>query len=1055
MIEARLKEFAGKHFRIRLAAALLFAIALALVTFFICLLLLKPFYWIVPGLIVPWLFLRRLSRLDAARHIERREPKFADRLVNAYQLSVLPRTSPENYSPDLIRAAVDEVEDELEKAELGTYLELGGLGRGLQLIALAAILVLGYAALAPGRFSYGLTRNISLHLEPPNRRIVRGQEIILGVRAFGIHLPGQAGLEIDWGKARSFFKLPLVDGRAGKTIRIEQDFSYRFVVFDKSTPSCMIRLEEPLAIRELSVEYVYPAYTGLAPQVTMKGEVAALRGTKVLLQGRASARLESGFLVIDCDTLPLSLSGEKFSREFVLKSTGLGWLLLTRMCLPKGHRGVGERGNDSLVARLPIVSIPDLAPLIEVGSPEPEIDLPIDMNVMLGVRVVDDYGLSRVDLIYRLKDKESSRPIEIRKGQAEETLSLDWDLAGLGMLPGDELTYYVQGWDNDAYSGPKASRSELMRIRFPTVAEIYEDVAGKEDRLAEDLGRLEEQQGALSENLQRIEEKYRRAKKIDWSDRKDLEGIVNRQQELAAKAEAWIRELERAVDKMNEGMVLDKEAVDRLEEMSRLMQEIMPDEYASLVKRLEERLVRDGPEFGADLKRLKAAQADIRKNIERALEVLKRFRHEEKLKALVLKAEKLLQEQRSIELLKDRPTQAEAQRKVGEGLNQMKKDIGDLIDDASLEKGTREELKDLLKDIEARRVVEKTAQAEKALRENDKSAAGQISQAVAKDIEDIKEMLSSLQNRLAKQRKDDVQRDIGRRISSLLAISEEQEAIAQGRTADPGPHQRALLESMRELGDSLFGTQKKSMFVGSDVGKGMGRSMDLMAGAVGSFEGANAELGRGQATEALAQMNETAQKLINSLQDAAQGGSSTGMDGFMAALSSLSFEQMMLNQSLEGLMPIPVGGMGSALREQLGRLAARQRELRQELAGLGQELSDSNLRDALDALAKTMEESEKELYQYRLDRQLIERQQTILSRLLDTQKSIRKQDTEKKRIAKSGEDKIDRARPRQLSEDLGERKRRLREELMKGLKEGYPPEYERLIRAYFEELMKE
>lgn len=385
----------------------------------------------------------------------------------------------------------------------------------------------------------------------------------------------------------------------------------------------------------------------------------------------------------------------------------------------------------------------------------------------------------------------------------------------------------------------------------------------------------------------------------------------------------------------------------------------------------------------------------------------------------------------------------------------MKSDIGKLSGDVSLENEIREALKALLKEIEARGVVEKTMRAQKALQENDKAAAGQISRAVAQDIEDVKETLSSLQNRLAGQRKDDVQRDIVRRINRLLAISEEQEAIAQGRTADPGPQQRALVESMRELRDSLFGTQKKSMFVGSDVGKGMGQSMDLMAGAVQSFEGAKAEIGRAQATAALAQMNATAQRLIGSLQDAAQGGSSTGMDGFMAALSSLAAEQMMLNQSLDGLIPIPVGGMGSAQREQLGRLAARQRELREALSGLGQKLSDAGLREELNALARSMEESEQELYQYKLDRELIQRQQKILSRLLDTRQSIRKQDSEKKRVAKPGEEMLGRARPRQLSEDLGERKRRLREELMKGLKEGYPLEYERLIRAYFEELLKE
>ena len=42
-----------------------------------------------------------------------------------------------------------------------------------------------------------------------------------------------------------------------------------------------------------------------------------------------------------------------------------------------------------------------------------------------------------------------------------------------------------------------------------------------------------------------------------------------------------------------------------------------------------------------------------------------------------------------------------------------------------------------------------------------------------------------------------------------------------------------------------------------------------------------------------------------------------------------------------------------------------------------------------------------------------------------------------------------------LPTDLGERKKLLREKLLQALKEGYPKDYERLIKLYFESLLNE
>ena len=87
-------------------------------------------------------------------------------------------------------------------------------------------------------------------------------------------------------------------------------------------------------------------------------------------------------------------------------------------------------------------------------------------------------------------------------------------------------------------------------------------------------------------------------------------------------------------------------------------------------------------------------------------------------------------------------------------------------------------------------------------------------------------------------------------------------------------------------------------------------------------------------------------------------------------------------------------------------------------------------------------------------RELVQRQESILSHMLDAQRSIRQQGFKEERESESGKEFELQQKPR-LPEDKGERNRLLREELMRALKQGYPAEYEQMIREYFQRLLDE
>jgi len=100
-----------------------------------------------------------------------------------------------------------------------------------------------------------------------------------------------------------------------------------------------------------------------------------------------------------------------------------------------------------------------------------------------------------------------------------------------------------------------------------------------------------------------------------------------------------------------------------------------------------------------------------------------------------------------------------------------------------------------------------------------------------------------------------------------------------------------------------------------------------------------------------------------------------------------------------------------------------------------------------------MKDIEEELFQYKVSRELIERQKKVISKLLDSQRSIRKEDYAQKRESKPGQSISDRTSPAPLMQDMG--KDELRELLQQELRKPYPREYEIYIREYFKALLGE
>ena len=171
-------------------------------------------------------------------------------------------------------------------------------------------------------------------------------------------------------------------------------------------------------------------------------------------------------------------------------------------------------------------------------------------------------------------------------------------------------------------------------------------------------------------------------------------------------------------------------------------------------------------------------------------------------------------------------------------------------------------------------------------------------------------------------------------------------------------------------------------------------------------------------------------------------------------LAEASEMQGDLNAQTESAVGQPQPG-GSQLGGSLARLSAEQLAIQKMLDDLrekfgtqeGQTLGD------LGRVSEDMADVARRLSRNQLDPTTTERQQQILSRMLDAQRSIRQRGFSNDREARTGTD-IAHHSPGSLPQNLGEQSHPLRIRLRNALRDGYPNEAQTLIRRYFDRLIE-
>ena len=510
----------------------------------------------------------------------------------------------------------------------------------------------------------------------------------------------------------------------------------------------------------------------------------------------------------------------------------------------------------------------------------------------------------------------------------------------------------------------------------------------------------------------------------------------------------------------------------KFKELQELVNEILNAELMTDMDILKDALEKmDMKDIMDAMEKLSSNLDQVEQQLDRFLDIFRRIKAEQKLDETIQRMNQLVEQQRiideNIQTLDEQtdPTAIsrlshEEQRNREEFSN-----IRDVMEEAAkamqeFDQKSANALENLEKDHLTNQTESSLSQTARQLQKQRIQQAQLQSAQSLGNLEKIQSMIKDIQSQFQHQTTIEMARKFQTVMRNLLELSKLQESLEQSTRTMPRNSQRLAAlagqqqyaqDQLMKIMASLMDLSKETFAVTPEMGKGMGMANAQMEKAKKKLTERN---GRGAANSqqsAMQSLNEAALAVYQGVNQMQASGSASGYEQFLQRMQELSGQQQGINNQS---MQLALGQLSAATQQNLmQRLLKQQRQVQKSLQQLMNETRQSGEQGLGDmgGIAEDIDEVIKDFQNQRYHQRTKERQQRILSRMLDSQKSLTQRGFKEERKAESANEIIYEG-PSGLPVDYGQRRSLAMEALNQSLKAGYSRDYQTMIRRYFNAL---
>ncbi len=961
---------------------------------------------------------KRLTYHDVSSQISKTYPEIKDRLINIVELAE--KNNP-LYSNELQNASIDQKIDELKIFRFADAISFKALKLIFSILVAGMIIFSALFFLTPNLFSESTVRLIhfqqkfekpapyTFNIQNTDLELVTGESIEIKLRCEGNDLPEMMFINISGNNL-----MMTRDGDLFSYMIENLNSTISMYFTDKKYVSEVYRvvvLNKPF-ISSFSVEIQPPSYTNLSAEVLQNiGDFKISAGTTVKWK----------FNTVDTDSLKIlfsdstSVAGIRVGNTFELSKSIYG-----DMEYIISIRNAKLKDESNLVYKIETIS--DLFPEIKVVQVRDSLDF---RNFIFKGNIIDDYGYSKLDFNVSYDGKDTIFKIPFTPFLLNQDFYYSFNFEVMKEF-GKSFTYYFSVSDNDFINHFKRSISETFTFSFPD----YNEIASKENSDLNSIDELLHKSSKLTKEIQQEFENFK-MKQIDselseWEKFQTVKDIMNKKSELESVIQQINQQNKEANNFQNSFSEEKGDLLNKQEQINELLNEVFSDELKKLFEEFNELSKQfDMKKFDKLSSEMDSNLDDLSKQLDKNMQLLKKMKIEQK-------ADRILQELKELS-----ETEKNINYKI-EKNSDLKSIIQQETDNFSLLKNLEKDYQDA---IEFNKTLEKPMNLfnfdgefseikenySNVIDEVEKGNKRKTTTAIEKNIKSIDQLIFAMDQMLNKDKKKENQaniEDLKQILENLILVSFDIESLMKrlGNTDYNNPLINELKVKQKNSGvqvefikDSLYAVSKRTPEISSIVNKEMLSLENSVNSSFENLENGNIggslmyqQYGITSANNLALFLSEALENIKKQDQEGQPGdgdcdkpggkGSKPGMKKLKDSQSSIKDQlQQMIDQMKKG----DLGKMSKSIGQTLARQEMMQQLIREMLNGKS---VGSKAGEQLKAVDQLLEQSRKDLINKNISTELINRQNLILSKLLDAEKSEIERDFDEKRESKTALD---------------------------------------------------
>jgi len=706
-------------------------------------------------------------------------PEIDDKLQNTLELKELAES--DSNSRDIILASINQRTQNLSPLPFLSAINLKHNLKYLRFLTPLILLVFMLFIVWPSMFSEATERiiNFNTHYETPapfeftvlNDSLVvkKGSDFLLEVKATGSYSPDQ--VTINYGGSDYYMEKKSTGvfhyNFKGLNNNITFDLHAAEVVSSEYEISV---LPAPIII-DFEIFVDAPAYTGVEDKkILNSGDLNIPAGSVVSWKFNT---LNLAQLTMVFDTI--EHKAIKTNKEFKVEKRILN---STKYSVNVENAHFSE--NTGINYQINV--IPDLYPTIRVRDLVDSTQLSI---VYFNGFIDDDYGFSNLTFVCKPGEDSDTLikvPIPFSKNISSQDFYFAFDFASLEP-DGKNITYYFVVGDNDGVNGVKSTRTREMEFILPSADDLQNMSSEANKETEEKIDQAKEVSSQIRKDIEDLQKKLINEQMTSFERNQIMQQIMDNQSKLENLMDEISKE-QSELQKYKEQFSKNDELVKKQQEINDLMESIMDEEMKKLMEELQKLMEEfDKDEFFKVADDIKFSSEEMEKQMDNTLELLKKAEVEERLENTVDKLDELAKEHD--ELAEETKEKEFSQEELQKKQEEHQKEFEDIKKDyeETLEKNSNLEEPMNLDDFkeEMQEISEMMEQSEQELSENKNKKASKSQKQSSQSMQELSEQMESMMAGESAQQMQENMEDIQQVLENLLTFSFDQEDILKNQ----------------------------------------------------------------------------------------------------------------------------------------------------------------------------------------------------------------------------------------------------------------------------------